>query len=144
MRQHVLAERDVLARMNKELLEDEKIRSPMNVAALRDRFDRFVDEDGWSIEVFLKESEIVGYITYRSEPDPVAPTGQSIHLRQFYIARSHRRQGLGAAAIALFKRSRLKDGDRIVLDVLDTNPRGKRFWQSVGFVPYATIMEGTV
>ena len=48
-----------------------------------------------------------------------------------------------AVAIALFKRSRLRRGDRVVLEVLETNPGGKRFWQHAGFVPYAAVMECT-
>ncbi len=137
-------ELDDVARMNKELLEDEQSRNSMSVAELRDRFVRFVRDDGWTVAVFTCDAEIAGFITYRYQPDDAAPGGRSVHLRQFFIARPHRRRGLGAAAIALFKRSRLNPGDRIILDVLDTNPGGRRFWQQVGFVPYATIMESTV
>ena len=143
IRGHATTEFDALARMNKALIEDEESRNPMSVAELRDRFGRFVGEEGWTVEVFTWENQVVGFITYRYEPDPIASAGQCVHLRQFYIARTHRRQGIGAAAIALFKRSRLRRGDRVVLEVLETNPGGKRFWQHAGFVPYAAVMECT-
>jgi GNAT superfamily N-acetyltransferase len=144
LRKHRVSELDDLARMNKELLEDEKHRSSLTVAELKERFRRFVDEDGWSVEVFTCDEDIVGYITYRVEPDETTPNGRSVFLRQFYISRSHRRLGLGAATMALFKSSRLKHGERIFLEVLESNPRGRAFWQSVGFTPYSTIMEHSV
>ncbi len=143
IRAHEPGELAAVARMNKELLEDEESRNPMNVVELLERLVRFVDHEGWTVELFTVEGEIVGYITYRYESNIVSPDGRSMHLRQFYIARHHRRQGLGAAAIALFKRSRLNAGERIHLDVLETNPEGKKFWRSVGFVPYATVMESS-
>ncbi len=143
IRAHEPGELAAVARMNKELLEDEGSRNPMSLDELRERLVRFVDDEGWSVELFTVAGEIVGYITYRYEANVVSPDGRSLHLRQFYIARHHRRRGLGAAAIALFKRTRLNSGERIHLDVLESNPYGKAFWRRVGFVPYATVMEGS-
>ena len=144
MRGHDATEYEELARMNKALIEDEKSRNPMSVDDLRARFARFVADEGWIVEVFTLEKRVVGFITYRYEPDPVAPDGRSVYLRQFYIARDQRRRGLGIAAVDLFKSARLHAGERVVLEVLESNPGGRAFWQRAGFVPYAAIMECTV
>ncbi len=144
MRKHTGAELDTLARMNKALIEDEESRNPMSVAELQARLERYVNNEGWTVEVFVSDGQIVGYITYRYEANSVGPNGQTVHLKQFYISRGHRRMGFGTAAIALFRRKRLNRGDRVALKVLETNPRGWKFWQQLGFVPYATTMEHVV
>ena len=141
MRKHTAAEFDALAQMNKELIEDEESRNPMSVAELRERLERYVNDEGWTLDVFVSEGQTVGYITFRYEANPVGPNCQTVHLKQFYISREHRRLGLGTAAIALFRQKRLNKGDRVALEVLEMNSRGRKFWQKLGFVPYAKIME---
>jgi GNAT superfamily N-acetyltransferase len=67
-----------------------------------------------------------------------------VFLRQFFITRHRRRGGIGAAAFKTLMRTRFRTGDRIYLDVVESNPGGKIFWSRTGFVPYATIMERVV
>ncbi len=133
-----------VATMNRKLIEDEKHRNPMTVAELEQRFHAFVDEDGWTVDVFILDDEIVGYATHRREPDEAEAGGWRLHLRQFYIAPQGRGRGIGRRAVELLFENRFEDGERVFLGVLETNPGGRAFWRRVGFVPYSTTMEQVV
>ncbi|SEA66706.1 GNAT family N-acetyltransferase [Paraburkholderia sartisoli] len=135
---------ELLARMNKELIEDEGHRNPMNVEELCQRFERFVSTEGYSLDVILWCNEVIGFATYRQEPDSAEACGYHIHLRQFYISRDVRGRGLGSLAFESLTRARFKRGERLFLNVLETNPRGKEFWKKTGFKPYDTTMEQVV
>jgi len=138
------ADLDLLARMNRELIEDEGHRNPMTLPELKERFERFLSHEGWSVDVVIEAGEIAGFATHRYEPDNAEPSGMRVHLRQFYIVRSKRRSGIGQRALELLIRTRFKEGDRIFLEVIQTNPGGKAFWSRTGFAPYGTIMERVV
>jgi GNAT superfamily N-acetyltransferase len=138
------AQFELLARMNKELIEDEGHRNPMSVAQLQQRFERFVSSEGYSLDLVLWRDDIIGFATYRQEPDNAEACGYHIHLRQFYISRAVRGRGLGSLAFEALMRARFKRGERIFLNVLETNPRGREFWKKTGFKPYDTTMEQVV
>ncbi len=140
LRAHRESDLDVLAAMNRALIEDQGHRNPMDVPALRRRFDRFVAE-GRSIDVFERADTLVGFASHQEEETQVAPSGRQFHLHQFYIDRAHRRGGLGREAFGLLVATRWRPGARVVIDVLEANPIGRRFWESLGFVPYALTME---
>lgn len=134
---------DRVAAMNRDMIEDEGARNSMTTAELRRRFSGFL-RDGWSLDLFLHEARISGYALHRYEPDPLEASGRRVHLRHFFVARQARGRGLGRAALAALSATRWRAGDRIVLDVLESNPGGRRFWRAVGFAPYAEMMESRV
>lgn len=144
VRGHQREDFGLLARMNRELADDEGHRNPMTVAQLEDRFRRFVDKEGWSVDLFTLDDEIVGYATHRYEADPAEPSGRHVYLRQFYIVRHRRRGGAGHVAFAELVRTRFQPGERIFLEVIENNPGGKVFWLRTGFTPYGTIMEHVI
>jgi predicted acetyltransferase len=131
---------ELLGRMNRELIEDERHRNPMNPAELAERARRFIESEGWSINLIIRGQEIVGFATFRHEPLGVQPPVTQFHLRHFFIARQWRRRGLGREA---FQRllARCTQGEPVVIDVLEANPGGRAFWSSMGFEPYALRME---
>src|ERR1700761_3498292 len=94
IRQATATDFPLLARMNRELIEDEGHRNPMTVEQLEERFHRFVSRDGWQVDVLLFDGEIAGFATHRYEPDDAEPTGMRVHLRQFYVARERRGGGI--------------------------------------------------
>lgn len=66
----------------------------------------------------------------------------TVHLRQFFIDRPFRGRGIGRAAYRHLAEQRF--GDREVnLDVLVTNPSGRRFWERLGFTEYFVAMKKT-
>jgi GNAT superfamily N-acetyltransferase len=140
VRAHRNSELDLLARMNKALIDDEGSRNPMDLAALRRRIVDFL-ADRWSADLFEQAGGAVGYALHRYEADPNAPDRPVVHLRQFFIVREHRRAGIGRAAFTALAASRWRRRDRIVLDVLATNPAGRSFWDALGFAPYSAKLE---
>ncbi len=144
VREHTPDDLDLLAQMNRQLIEDEGHRNPMTVAELKERFKRFVAEDGWNVDLLMSDSEVIGFATHRHEVDEAAEGGQSVHLRQFFIDRQHRGEGFGRAALQALIQARFKPGERIFLHVLENNLRGQAFWSRTGFVPYGRVMEMNV
>lgn len=141
VRQHVRSDFPLLARMNRELADDEGHRNPMTIEQMEARFGRFVDEEGWSVDLFMLDDEVVGYATHRREAEPSDPSGERVFLRQFYIVRHYRRDGLGQAAFDKLVAARFRPGDRVILEAIENNPGGRVFWLRVGFTPYSSILE---
>ena len=77
---------------------------------------------------------------YQARRDEYFPDQTFVYLRQFYIEREMRGQGLGTAAFRALAAEHFPPGCRVVIDVLASNPRGHDFWRHVGFQPYCTTM----
>ncbi|MCO6187615.1 GNAT family N-acetyltransferase [Rhizobium sp. L1K21] len=144
VRKHTSEDFPLLARMNRELADDEGHRNPMNVSEMEERFRKFVGHEGWSVDLFLLDDEIVGYATHKRETDPSNPRRQRIFLRQFFIVRHYRRDGMGQAAFNALASARFKAGDHLMLEAIENNPGGRVFWQRLGFTPYSAILEYTI
>ncbi|MFM0305228.1 GntR family transcriptional regulator [Paraburkholderia sediminicola] len=144
LRAHQREDLPLLARMNRELADDEGHRNPMSVAQLEERFTRFIDQEGWSVDLFTLDDEVIGYATHRYEPNPAEPCGRHIYLRHFYIVRHRRRGGTGHVAFDELVRERFRPGERIFLEAIENNPGGKIFWLRTGFTAYGTIMEHVI
>lgn len=63
-----------------------------------------------------------------------------MYLRQFFIVRDRRRQGLGRNAFEMLCREILPPGTDITLEVLERNPAGLAFWQALEFGAYARTL----
>lgn len=127
------ADLDLLAEWNHQLIRDEGHRNRMNVAELRERMAGFLDGDYRAV-IFLSGIEPVGYALYRESPD-------EIYLRQFFIRRDRRREGLGREAIAILRLDIWPRTKRLTLEVLCGNASGIEFWRSVGYRDYCLTME---
>ncbi len=114
---------DILACMNKNLIEDEKHDNKMNVAQLRDRMKGFIDSN-YDAYLFMKDSEVVGYALVDMSREP-------LYIRHFYISREHRRCGYGR--IALSELLQLLCTNRVDIEVMYWNEVGISFWKSMGF-----------
>jgi ribosomal protein S18 acetylase RimI-like enzyme len=129
-----------LARMNKQLIEDEGHSNPMSVGELEERMRSWLLSD-WHIDLLCRgENVTIGYAVYQYRNNPYDPDQVGVYLRQYFISRDHRRQGYGQAGIQLLQESRFKSCHTVLLDVLSNNHRGMSFWQKVGFSPYCTTM----
>ncbi|MBB6022254.1 GNAT superfamily N-acetyltransferase [Paenibacillus sp. JGP012] len=128
----------ILAEMNKQLIEDEKSSNPMGMKELEERMRQFFGD--WEIDLIMKEDGVVGYVLYQYQVNSHNSEGRQVYIRQYCIRRECRKMGYGIAGIELLKKTRLKDVKRIEIDVLETNPDGKRFWNKAGFKPYYTNM----
>ena len=133
------ADLPLLAQMNKRLIEDEGSRNPMSLDQLADRMRGWLLGD-WQVKLFATDERVVGYAVYRLRRDEYFPDRVVVYLRQFYIEREMRRQGLGTAAFRALAAEHFPPDCRVVIDALASNPRGHDFWRHVGFEPYCTTM----
>lgn len=83
--------------------------------------------------LFIDSREGVGYALLR-------PDEREIYLRQFYVERGRRRQGVGRAAVELLRREIWPAGTSVTLEVLVGNQTALAFWRAVGFADYALTM----
>jgi len=119
----------VLARLNRQLIEDEGHPNPMDLSQLADRMAGWL-AGAWRAVLFEREGEVVAYALY-------GPDEQGIYLRQFFVARAHRRLGIGRDAVARLRAEVLGPDTVVTLGVLAHNERGLAFWRAVGFADHA-------
>lgn len=125
----------ILAEMNKQLIEDEKSSNPMGIKELEERMAEFL-KNSWEIDLIMKDTEIIGYTLYQFHENQYKRESKQVYIRQYFIVREYRNMGYGIAGIELLKKTRFQDVKRIEIDVLETNPKGQKFWKKVGFKPY--------
>jgi len=124
---------NLLASMNKSMILDEGHRNRMGISELTSRMRAWLQAD-YQACIFECTGRSVGYALYR-------PESEWFYLRQFFIEREWRRQGLGRQAIDLLAVQWAGTHSRIRLDVLSGNRVGLAFWRSVGFEEYCITLE---
>ena len=128
-----------LAQMNQHLVEDQGSRNPFSIGEFEERLREWLNGTEWQINLFRDSKQILGYSVHRLQQDYYFPGEEIVYLRQFYIERLLRDRGTGRLAFETLRKACF--GDRkVFLDVLETNPGGRRFWQKLGFNPYLTSM----
>ncbi len=106
----------------------------MSVPELRDRMASWLSGE-YNAVLFLQDDvEPVAYGLYREHDD-------EIYLRQFFVRRTIRRQGIGKTAFAIQREKVWLKGKRLTVDVLSTNDAAIQFWRSVGYSEYCLTLE---
>jgi predicted acetyltransferase len=124
---------DLLAEWNHQLIRDEGHRNPMTVPELRERMGGWLKGE-YKAVVFSLELKSVAYALYKESESEV-------YLRQLFVARGSRRQGIGRSAIEIL-RSRLWPCEkRLTVEVLIANKPAVAFWRSVGYRDYCLTLE---
>jgi len=123
---------DLLAEWNYQLISDEGHQNPMGVSELRERMKKWIKSEYKAI-IFSNEDDIA-YALFKENKT-------EIYLRQFFVRRDRRREGMGREAMGiLFKQVWPKD-KRLTLDVLIKNKIGIEFWRSIGYQDYYLSLE---
>jgi GNAT superfamily N-acetyltransferase len=138
-RQATKADIDTLAEWNKQLIEDEGSTNPMTVEQLAERMTGFLNGDYRAVIVTADGAD-TGYILYKQEKNEYFPDRKSVYVRQYFIDRTKRSKGIGETAFNIIADKHLK-GAELNLDVLEDNPKGRRFWEKIGFKPNYTAMK---
>ena len=126
----------VLAVMNKQLTEDEQHRNQFKSEQwFKDRMIQFLNDD-YTAVLFEKES-VVAYALYRNHPEHE----DTIYLRQIFVSRDYRRQGIGREAINMLKNDIWPKEKRLTVEVLYHNEVARKFYQSVGYKEYYLELE---
>ncbi len=123
--------------MNHQLIKDEKSPNPMGVEQLLERMWGWL-EMGYHAVLFKRADEVIGYALYRFE-DETLREQRVVYLRQFFIERAYRGQGLGRQAFQELRRDFFEEA-QVRLEVLTANSNGSAFWKRLGFEPYAVTM----
>jgi ribosomal protein S18 acetylase RimI-like enzyme len=122
-----------LAELNHQLIQDEGHRSRMTVPELEQRMrDWLADE--YVATVFEDGGEVVAYALFRER------TGE-IYLRQLFVVRHRRRQGIGRHAVQTLRSSIWPKDRRLTVEVLATNRDALAFWRAVGYADYSFTLE---
>jgi len=124
---------DILAQWNHQLIRDEGHRNQMTISQLRDRMRQWLSGDYTAI-IFEKDSKSVAYALFRESED-------EIYLRQLFVKRENRNQGIGKEAVGILKEEIWTKPKRLTVDVLSGNKPGIAFWHSVGYKDYCLTLE---
>jgi len=124
---------DILADWNRQLIRDEGHANPMTADQLRERMRGWIGGDYRAV-LFLESDEPVAYGLYRESED-------EIHLRQFYVERNRRRQGIGRRAMETLIGTVWPRDRRLTVEVLCTNEAALAFWRSIGYRDYCLELE---
>ncbi|WP_336775532.1 GNAT family N-acetyltransferase [Paenibacillus sp. MMO-58] len=124
------ADLELLAWLNKQLIEDEGHDNAMTLSELKERMKHFM---GTSYKAYLFEqgNKLVGYAL-------VDHTRQPLYVRQFFICRDQRRNGFGKLAFG--KLAALLDADQLDIEVMYGNEAAYAFWRSLGFKERSVYM----
>ncbi|NLW69478.1 MAG: GNAT family N-acetyltransferase [Eubacteriaceae bacterium] len=112
-----------LAKLNKQLIDDEGSSNTMGIDQLEKRMAGFL-AGNYDAYFFVEDYEVVGYALVDKSAEP-------LYLRHFMIERGFRRKHLGTEAFNL-----LMDYlrcDKLDVEVLSGNAAGVGFWESLGF-----------
>jgi predicted acetyltransferase len=123
----------LLAFFNLQLIEDEGHRNRMTLAELEVRMRQWLQQ-AYEAIIFEQRVMPVAYALYRQD-------AEAIYLRQFFVARQHRGQGIGRRAIRILLAEVWPPDWRITLEVLVHNQTAYAFWKALGFQDYAITLE---
>src|SRR5579863_9909103 len=85
----------LLADLNHQLIRDEGHRNPMTVPELEQRMRGWLASE-YAAVIFEEDGEVVAHVLYREQPE-------EIYLRQLFVARNRRRQGIGRKAVEIMR-----------------------------------------
>ena len=123
----------LLADLNHQLIRDEGHRNRMTVPELEQRMRDWLASEYTAI-IFEEAKEVVAYALYREQPE-------EIYLRQLFVGRNRRRQGIGRQAFEILRSKVWPANKRLTVDVLVQNAAAVAFWRAVGCKDYCLTLE---
>jgi GNAT superfamily N-acetyltransferase len=123
----------LLASWNHQLIQDEGHRNPMTVPELEQRMRGWLRGEYVAL-LFLDGQAPVAYALYKESKT-------DIYLRQFFVARDRRREGIGRQAMRTLIDHVWPQGKRLLVEVLWHNKPAIAFWRAVGFAEYCLTLE---
>jgi GNAT superfamily N-acetyltransferase len=125
---------DILATWNHQLIRDEGHRNPMTVAELRERMRGWLDSGEYRAVIFETDGAPLAYALYREG-------ATEIYLRQLFVKRDRRREGIGRRAITILRDQLWPRHKRLTAEVLTANTPAVAFWRAVGYQDYSLMLE---
>ena len=122
-----------IAELNHQLIRDEGHRNQMSVAELEQRMRDWLAAEYTAI-LFEDGDETVAYGLYREDAG-------EIYMRQLFVVRNRRRQGIGREAMETLRSKIWPKGKRLTVDVLVENTAAVAFWRAAGYKDYSLTLE---
>lgn len=122
-----------LAELNHQLIRDEGHRNKMTVPELEQRMRGWLQAEYTAI-IFEEGGELAAYALYREQPE-------ELYLRQLFVVRNRRRQGIGCAAMEILRAQIWPENKRLTVEVLVQNTVAVAFWRAVGYRDYSLMLE---
>jgi GNAT superfamily N-acetyltransferase len=123
----------LLAELNHQLIRDEGHRNPMTVPELEERMKGWLSGEYRAV-LYEEDGKVVAYALFREQ-------SEEIYLRQLFVVRDRRNQGIGRRAVDILRNQIWPPGKRLTVDVLVSNKRAVKFWRSVGYADYSLTLE---
>src|SRR5213592_3798749 len=123
----------ILAKLNHQLIQDEGHRNRMTDPELEQRMSGWLQGEYRAV-IYEEGGEVVAYALFREQP-------KEIYLRQLFVVRNRRRQGLGRRAVEILRSEIWPRNKRLTVDVLVTNKTAIAFWRAVGYADYSLTLE---
>jgi len=123
----------MLAYLNHQLICDEKHRNRMTMLELEHRMKDWLAGE-YSAILFEDAGEVVAYALYHEQPE-------EIYLRQLFVVRHRRRQGVGRRALNILRSEIWPTTKRLTVDVLIQNQAALAFWRAMGYRDYCLTLE---
>ncbi len=119
-----LTNADVLAELNKHLIEDEQHPEPMDIDQLTHRMREWLATE-YICYIAKENGHIIAYCLYRDD-------GDYYYMRQLYVDRAHRRKGIATRLLDWLYENVWTD-KKVRLDVLAHNEDAVAFYKRYGF-----------
>jgi predicted acetyltransferase len=123
----------LLAELNHQLIRDEGHRNKMTVTELEQRMMDWLASE-YAAVIFENGGEVTAYALFREQPEEV-------YLRQLFVARNRRRQGVGRKAFEILRSQIWPANKRLTVEVLVQNAAAVAFWRAVGCKDYSLKLE---
>ena len=88
----------------------------------------------YAVIIFEEGAELVAYALYREQTE-------ELYLRQLFVVRNRRRQGIGRAAMEILRAQIWPKNKRLTVEVLVHNTAAVAFWRAVGYHDYSLMLE---
>ena len=115
------------------MIRDEGHRNSMTVPELEERIRGWLTSE-YTATLFEEDREVVAYALYREERE-------EIYLRQLFVSRDRRRQGIGREAVEILRSTIWPKSKRLTVEVLVQNTAAVAFWRALGYRDYSLMLE---
>ena len=133
LRSATLEDCRLLAELNHQLIQDERHRNRMTIPELEQRMRSWLSGKYRAV-IYEESGAVVAYALFREE-------AEEIYLRQLFVVRHRRREGLGRRAVELLRSQVWPITKRLTVDVLTSNTNAIAFWHAVGYADYSLTLE---
>jgi len=123
----------ILAELNHQLIRDEGHRNPMTAPQLEQRMRDFLAGECRAV-IYEDSGEVVAYALFREQPE-------EIYLRQLFVVRHRRRQGIGRRAMEILRSKVWPKTKRLTVEVLVANQGAVAFWRAAGYRDHCLTLE---